>query len=227
MNNKIIPVAILGAGLLIGLAIFFKPTTSSDTITPAGAEVVIRPVDKNSHIVGSPSAKIVIVEYSDTECPYCKVFHKTMNDIVAKYQGEVAWVYRHFPIPELHSKAMKESYALECAGTLGGNTKFWEYTNALYELTPSNNGLPETALAEIAQKVGLNIAEFNSCLNDPKIKALVQADVSDVAKAGAQLKEGIGTPFSVILVKGRKNEVVSGALPFESLVTTIDSILAE
>ena len=65
----------------------------------------MRPVTAGDHIVGNINSKIIIVEYSDLECPFCKMFHNTLHQVIEKSNGEVAWVYRHYPIPQLHSKA--------------------------------------------------------------------------------------------------------------------------
>ena len=93
----------------------------------------IRGVQDDDHIIGDKNAKVVIVEYSDTECPFCKVFHETLHQVVSEYDGkDVAWVFRHWPIPQLHPKAPKEAEALECAAELGGNDMFWKYTHKLF-----------------------------------------------------------------------------------------------
>ncbi|OGI95322.1 hypothetical protein A2917_02025 [Candidatus Nomurabacteria bacterium RIFCSPLOWO2_01_FULL_42_17] len=102
----------------------------------------IRPITSDDHILGNANARIVIVEYSDLECPFCKVFHNTMHQVVEKSGGNVAWVYRHYPIPQLHSKAFHEAEATECAWEQKGNDGFWKYIDKLFEITPSNNGLP-------------------------------------------------------------------------------------
>ncbi|MCI0542492.1 thioredoxin domain-containing protein [bacterium] len=105
------------------------------------AEVVS--VNPGEHILGNPNAEIFIIEYSDLECPFCKRFHETMKQAMEQYgkDGQVAWVYRHFPLDAIHNKARKEAEATECAGELGGNDMFWKYTNKLMEITPSNNQL--------------------------------------------------------------------------------------
>ena len=101
------------------------------------------PVRADEHISGNPRAEIFIVEYSDFECPFCKTFHQTMKEIMREYpaDGKVAWVYRHFPLDQIHSQARKEGEASECAAELAGNKGFWDYTNKLFEITPSNNKL--------------------------------------------------------------------------------------
>ncbi|OHA99257.1 MAG: hypothetical protein A3I21_03290 [Candidatus Zambryskibacteria bacterium RIFCSPLOWO2_02_FULL_39_69] len=134
--------------------------------------------------------------------------------------GKVAWVYRHFPIAELHSKARKESEALECANELGGPGKFWEYTNMLFDITPSNNNLDPAQLPIIAKNVGLDVKAFNTCLSSGKYAAKVEADYQDAVKAGGQ-----GTPNSILISKDGTKVTVQGAQPYESLKATIDALL--
>jgi protein-disulfide isomerase len=111
-------------------------------------KIDLDPVTEKDHIAGNPQADLMIVEYSDPECPFCKRFHETMMQAMDEYgkQGKVAWVYRHFPLDSIHSKARHEAEAVECAGELGGNEKFWEYLNKLEEITPANNQLDPTLL---------------------------------------------------------------------------------
>jgi protein-disulfide isomerase len=117
----------------------------------------MNPVSPTDHIRGNPNAKVIIVEYSDTECPFCKNFHTTMKQIMAKYQADntVAWVYRHSPLTQLHPRAEHEAQALECAWAQGGEEKFWAYTDRIYEVTTSNNTLDPLQLPLIAAYVGL------------------------------------------------------------------------
>lgn len=115
----------------------------------------MKPVSSDDHILGSISAPVKIVEFSDMECPFCKRFHATMQQVVKENNGQVAWVYRHFPLDQLHSKARKEAEATECATDQGGNEKFWAYLNRLMEVTPSNNGLDLAELLNIAAFTGL------------------------------------------------------------------------
>ena len=112
-------------------------------------------VTRDDHILGDINAPVKIIEFSDPECPYCKRFHTTMEQIIAEYGkgGQVAWVYRHFPLDSIHPKSRKEAEAIECAGEQG---KFWEYTSKIYEVTPSNNKLDPNQLYKIAIDLGLN-----------------------------------------------------------------------
>ena len=146
-NNFSIPVAVIIAGALIAGALLYNNKGNSGYDSNLGAvadsepiaeekivDINIRSVSGNDHILGNVNAPIKIVEFSDLECPFCKSFHQTMKKIMEEYgkSGKVAWVYRHFPIDQLHSKARKEAEATECAAEQGGEIKFWGYIDRLF-----------------------------------------------------------------------------------------------
>ena len=135
--------------------------------------------------------------------------------------GKMAWVYRHYPVAELHSKAPKEAEALECAGELGGNNKFWEYTNRIYEITPSDNKLDPVELINTAKQVGLSSDKFKVCLDSGQYAPRVTADVNDAQGGGAE-----GTPFSVVIdTKTNDTYPINGAYPYSQMKNIIDLIL--
>jgi protein-disulfide isomerase len=223
-NHILVPLAIVLAGGLIAVAVYFvnkqqpgtntnKPLTSND----------IRPVDSTDHLLGSPTAPIKLIEYSDFECPYCKVYQGTLHQIMDDYgaKGQVAWVFRHFPIYELHSKAPKEAEAAECAADQGGNDAFWKFIDQLYQVTPSNNGLDLKVLPEIAGQIGLDKAKFVQCLDSGKFKDKVQAQREEIMKTGAQ-----GTPHLVIEVGGSFLPL-PGAQPIGALRSAINELLKQ
>ena len=183
-------------------------------------------VDKlrgDDHIKGEKNARILLIEYSDLECPFCKSFHPTAKRIVDEFNGQVAWVYRHFPLDAIHSKADKEAEAVECANELSGNDGFWKLTDKIFEVTPSNNGLPLEDLPNLAAGVGLNKAKFKTCLDSGKYKDHVEADYQSGIKAGIS-----GTPGNILLdTKTGKTKLIPGALPFENFKAEIDSMLRE
>jgi protein-disulfide isomerase len=223
-----VPIAIVIAGGLIAVSLYYSnakapvKTVKNNVGTTVDKNTDMRPVDATDHILGNPNADIIIVEYSDTECPYCKVFHNTLKRVMSEYgnSGKVAWVYRHFPIQQLHKKARKEAEALECANDLGGPSKFWEYTNLLYDTTNSNDSLPESELPRMAGTVGLDVNAFNACLSSGKFAGKVEEHYQDAVRAG-----GTGTPNSILILKdGTKTNIV-GAQPYENLKAVIDAML--
>ena len=223
-NTFLIPFAIIVAGGFVAAAVYFgtgssSPTTATNTDNQ-NVEINLVPVTEKDHIVGSRNAALVIVEYSDTECPFCKTFQNTMKEIVQTYDGEVAWVYRHFPIAQLHAKAAKESEATECAAELGGNQAFWKYLDKVFETTSSNDSLDPSELPKIATAIGLDVIAFNTCLSSGKYAELVKKSVEEAIKAGA-----LGTPYSVIVTKDGQKVLINGAEPIAMVKAKIDALL--
>lgn len=179
----------------------------------------IRKVGADDHIRGSANAPVTIIEYSDLECPWCKVFHETLQQAMDDYQGQIKWVYRHFPITQLHSKAPQEAQAAECAASIGGNEKFWAFIDRVFEVTPSNNGLDLSTLPSIAEDVGLSSETFKACLDKNNFESVVQADYEDAIVAG-----GRGTPHSVVISRSGKHYVIPGAIPYTSSDPTQPSV---
>ncbi|MBX4195555.1 DsbA family protein [Candidatus Parcubacteria bacterium] len=221
-NAVSIPLAIIAAGAMIAAAVYFgggKAIIGGNPLPNDASQVKIEPVSNADHLFGSRNAEVVIIEYSDLECPFCKAFHSTMHQIVDMYQGRVAWVYRHFPIAELHSRAHKEAEASECAFDQGGNDTFWKYIDKVFAITGTNNTLDPAELPKIAQSLGLDVAKFNECLSSGKYAEAINKSVEASIAAGA-----LGTPYSII-VKGDRKIEINGAEPFESIKAKIDSLL--
>ncbi len=228
-NNLAIPVAIVVAGALIAGAVYFgtggASTGASQLQNPeqfAGDLEKMKPITSSDHVRGDPNAPVKIVEYSDLECPFCKSFHPTMQKIAGEYEGKVTWVYRHFPLDEIHPKSDKEAEATECANELGGNDAFWRYVDRLFEVTPSNNNLNPAELPKIAEYVGLDAQKFNSCLASGKYAAHVEEDYQNALATG-----GNGTPWSVIVAANGKKYPLSGAQPYEAVKQLIELALQE
>lgn len=243
INKLIIPLAVVIAGVIIAGAVYFSPDKSAapltadnvaenqqppqDNIAPQGDTDSLdqmATISASDHIRGDKDALVKIVEYSDLECPFCKRFHGTMKQVIDEYSknGKVAWVYRHFPLDQLHSKARNEAVATECANELGGNDKFWAYTDRLFEISPTNNGLDPAELPKIAQYVGLNVGKFNTCLSSGKYDKHIQDDLDNATATG-----GNGTPWSIIVAKNGKKFPLSGAQPYEAVRQLIELALQE
>ncbi len=263
-NKMSVPVAIIIAGIVIAGAIFFSRGTQSPTTKNGSADnqslVAIKtidftPVTDKDHILGDPNASIVVVTYTDLECPACKYFDPILSQMMDEYgkSSQTALVFRNFPIKELHSKAPKEAEAAECVAQLGGNQKYWDFVNKIYDVTPANNGLDPAQLPIIASGVGIDKTKFNTCLDSGKNATIVSADYNTGVQAGVQ-----GTPTSFLVLKkplskdatdrvltatsafkdqsgqslvivGNNGSIVeiAAAFPYQGLKQIIDAILAE
>jgi protein-disulfide isomerase len=213
--------------VLVAGAVFLVGRNSGPGATPQDGTTVVRPVDPASdYILGNPNAPIMIVEYSDLECPFCKEFHTTMHQVIDYYgpSGNVAWVFRHFPLVQIHSKAPQEAEAAECAGEQGGSTAFFKFVDRLYEVTPGSNGLDLAQLPVIAGEVGLDVNAFNQCLSSGKYTKRVSDSYADAIAAG-----GRGTPYTLVLVNGKLVEGgnLSGAQPYDSMRAIVDTVLGQ
>lgn len=105
-----------------------------DLKTGGGKSIDVDSVTTSDYIRGDSNSRFILFEYSDYECPFCGRFHETAKEFIENHEGEVAWVYRQFPLDELHPSTRKKSEAVLCAGKLGGNDAFWELSDALLGL---------------------------------------------------------------------------------------------
>ncbi len=180
--------------------------------------------NKNDHIYGNPGAPVTLIEYSDFECPFCKRFHATVKRLVDESDGKVNWVYRHFPLDQLHPvKARREAVASECANELGGNEAFWKFADRFFELTPSNNRTDlDAVLPQIAREIGLEESQFTACLDSGKYDKHIEEDLQSATASG-----GRGTPWSIVVSKNGKRYPLSGAQPYEAVKRLVDLALKE
>lgn len=233
-NPFIIPAAIILGFGLIAAAIFFSGSTTPSAGTPlAGLDAnkpatetttaPVRPVDADDHILGNPNAPIVIVEYSDYDCPFCKNYHETMSKIMDDYgaTGQVAWVYRHFPIEQLHPNAPLIALASECVANLGGNDAFWKFSDLIFGEREINAQTNITQLPSYATQSGVDATAYAACVDEKRFVDKVNEDFADAANAGAQ-----GTPYSLVLVGGQQG-VINGAQPYDAVKQIVETLLGQ
>jgi len=167
---------------------------------------------KTDHVRGNRNSKYLLVEYSDYECPFCKSFHQTVNTFLESHK-DVAFVYRHFPLDSIHQQARPEAIAAECVAKLGGEEAFWKFTDLVFEVTLSNDGLDLTLLPEYVEQSGVSTADFDTCYKAKETEAIVEADLKSGAEFGVN-----GTPGSFLInIKTKKAVQIPGALPLAQL----------
>src|SRR5713226_1743761 len=159
---------------------------------------------------GDPKAPVVIVEFSDFQCPYCQSVQPTLKTLLAKYEGRVSLAYRDLPLRDIHPQAQLAAEAGRCAGEQG---KFWEYHDSLFE---NQDKLNREGLLQQAHGLKLDDKQFDSCLAGGKYKAQIEQDLQLGLRAGLT-----GTPGFFI-----NGSMLSGNLPQDAFEKTIEAELA-
>lgn len=114
------------------------------------------PVSPIDHAIGSTDAPVTVVEYGDFECPNCKQAAPAVKLLLKHYASEVRFVFRHFPLEEVHPHALSAAEAAECAG---GQNRFWQMHDLLFEHQPR---LKFSQLREYAESIGLETTRFTA-----------------------------------------------------------------
>ena len=168
-------------------------------------------VDDDPYL-GKNDAPVTIVEFSDYQCPYCGRFYaETLPQIKSQYidTGKVKLVFRDFPL-SFHPEALPAASAANCANEQG---KFWEYHNQVFENQQTMNA---ASYKQWAEELSLDVAKWEACTKDAKVRAEIQKDFNDGAAAGVQ-----GTPAFIV-----NGKVISGAQPFTVFSQVIEAELS-
>ena len=167
-------------------------------------------VAANDPSLGSSSAPITIVEFSDFQCPFCQRAAPTLKQIRAKYGDKVRVVWKDFPLTQIHPQAFKAAEAGHCAGEQG---KFWEFHDHMFG---NQAALQPDSLKKYATDMGLDAPKFNACLDSSKYAERVRDGVAAGSRLGVN-----STP--TVYINGR---MLTGAQPYESFATIIEEELA-
>ncbi len=160
---------------------------------------------------GRSNAPVMIVEFSDFQCPFCRKVQATLRSVLAKYEGRVSLAYRDFPLRGMHGQAELAAESARCAGEQG---EFWEYHDLLFENPDKFN---RNSLMELARDLKLNEKQFDGCLSGGKYRAKVEEDLQQGIRAGV-----LGTPgifINGILVSGAQPEATFERIIESELVT--------
>jgi protein-disulfide isomerase len=181
----------------------------------------IRGVQSDDHVRGNPDAKLVFIVYSDFGCPFCNKFHKTMEQIIEKYgrSGDVAWVFRHVPLVQLHPQANVYALASECVAKHAGNQGFWKFSDSLFDAKKPDSEVSAQDIVTLAQTAGVGADTFTSCMESNELQDRVTRDFDEARAAGAE-----GSPYTVIVTP---NDRVSfgGARPYVAVASATETIL--
>lgn len=196
-----------------GYSDYEEVTNGYDPLSAPKGEDIVLSFDED-WLRGDVNAAITIVEYSDYDCPFCQKFHETMKQVLENYNGQVNWVYRHFPLVSLHPDAFKKAQAAECIAEQGTNDAFWSFSDKLYEQKPAL-----TELGVMVEELGYNRDSWQVCMDNDKFVDKINQQTVVATAEGAR-----GTPFS-LLTSGTEKIEINGALPYETVKSYIDTAL--
>jgi protein-disulfide isomerase len=222
------PVAILLGALMISISHVTYALLISNHGSTAQLEMFKgRAIDSTDLVTGDTKSNILVVEYSDTECPFCAQLHPTIKKIQDEYGSKVAFVYRYFPLTQIHPDAYDEARAVYCVGKISGAKKRMDYIDEMftYKISKKNMVLPKGGRESLAANVGVDQKTFNECMQGPDSGDAVNASTQEGIAAGVE-----GTPATFILVKNKTGyqvvSLVSGARPYEYFKAVIDQALS-
>ncbi|WP_421940730.1 DsbA family protein [Pedobacter sp.] len=148
-------------------------------------------VNGNDHIEGPSSAPVEIVEFGDYQCPYCGQAYPIIKDIQVLFEGQIKFIFRNFPLQEIHPLAFLAAQSAEAAALQG---KFWEMHNAIYE---NQTGMSEEFFIKTATEIGLDLKQFQEDVASESVRERVEADFESGVRSGVN-----GTPS--FYVNGQK-----------------------
>lgn len=222
------PVAIIIAALILAFShIVYGMIITTGTQKASVTMFNGRAIDSTDLVTGNTKSNVFLVEYSDTECPFCAQVNPTIKKLKTEYASQIAFVYRYFPLTQIHPHSFEESRAVYCVGKSLGAAKREQYIDSIfdYKYERQNMVFPDGQKELLAKNVGVNQETFNTCMQSQESSDAVNASIQDGTAAGVQ-----GTPASFILIKNKRvYEVVAlvdGARPYEYFKAVIDDALA-
>ena len=163
--------------IAVGLgAIFWFTKDKSDSGTSSA--------QPTNHVKGTGSKGVTLIEYGDYQCPACKAFHPILQQVFNKYEGDIYFQFRNFPLTQIHPNAFVGARAAEAAGL---QDKFWEMYDKLYENQQawSVSSSPNSYFEQYASDLGLDVPKFKQDLLSFDINTLINADIKEANKIGA------------------------------------------
>ena len=170
----IISIAVGTLALLIGTSFLLSKPIENSSVKIDQQKLVFGA----AHITGNENAPVTIVEFSDFQCPACRSATATLDGVLEKHEGEIKFIYRHFPLTSIHKNAMAASIASEAAGEQG---KFWEYSKALFDKQDAweKLGNPQDLFINLAKEVGVaDLDKFKNEIGKQARRDLILADMS-------------------------------------------------
>ena len=166
------------------------------------------PVTSADHTAGRADAELILVEYGDYQCPFCGAAHVVVKQLQSDLGSNLLYVFRHFPLTEVHPYALPAAAAAEAAGS---QMHFWDMHNRLFE---NQHRLDPESLLDHARALRLNVARFVSDAQSPSVQRRIAADIEGGARSGVN-----GTP--TFFANGLR---VEGGYSYEILLAALSGL---
>lgn len=222
---------IIAGSILLGFKMFGGVGPSSAGFVDPDSIYSGEAIKQEELLYGKGDKKIIMVEFSDLECPFCKQLHsQTLGDVYKNYGDKIDIAFKHFPLP-FHKKAPHEAIATMCARDIGGQVAYRNMIEKIYDVTQGNDSLDVSKLPEYAKSVGVDTDKFNSCLanasSTAEKQAQIEKDIADGVSAGVN-----GTPGTLVLVKQNDGSYriltrIEGARDYKYFAKVLDQALKQ
>jgi len=183
-----------------------QPAAPPSPVTPESMEMSLT----DAHAKGGAGARLVLVEFSDFQCPFCGRVEPTIHQLEQKYEGKIHFAFKNYPLP-FHNNAQGAAEAAEAAKAQG---KFWQMHDKMFA---NQQALDRASLEKYAAQIGLNVDKFKADLDSGKYKSAIEAQTKEGSTIGVT-----GTP--AVFINGRR---ISGAYPFDTFKKIADEELAK
>ena len=201
-------------GVLAAIILIFAGVVafSGKSESPGGSSGKDKASGPTNHVRGQGTAGVKLVEYGDFQCPACLSYEPTVQQVRTKYDEQITFQFRHFPIISSHPNAFAAARAAEAAGLQG---KFWEMHDALYDqqnwqVWTRSNG-PTAEFNRYAQQIGLNVVQFKKDFASSRVNDAVNADMAE----GNRLKVDSTPTF---FIDGKKTVINNSLADFDKAI---------
>ncbi|WKZ35685.1 MAG: thioredoxin domain-containing protein [Anaerolineales bacterium] len=224
MRSRFLSIGLISIGALFLAFLFIYPNFKPVGEVTSPREIARTNVDFNA--IGNPDAPIMIEEYSDFQCPYCRVFFENTEEaLTAGYvaDGTVYFVYKSFG-DFLGTESGRAAEAAYCAGDQG---RFWEMHDTIFANQTGENvgAYTDRRLLVFAENIELNMEEFRSCFNSGKYKDRIDQDMKDGVLAGIKATPSFVMTYTV--AGETRTRIIEGAQPYSVFQQEIQAALAE
>lgn len=179
MDRRFISILVVIALIFAGFLVFNQKNSTSGTGGNSSASS-----KPSNHVIGEGKKHVTLIEYGDYQCPACGQYYPIVKQVQLKYNSDIVFQFRNFPLESLHPNARAGARAAEAAGMQG---KYWEMHDKLYETQQQWAQLSDvkTAFESIASQLGLNMTKFRTDYASDTVNSTINADIGEGQKIGA------------------------------------------